>query len=68
MVKVLDKRYFTCMYTYFHVKSVIDRIKYVFPSLTGKQTMTDTDLAGMADPIRLKIMEILRSEDRPVTL
>lgn len=51
----------------FPCKSVIDRIKYVFPSLTGKQTMTDADLAEMANPIRLKIMEISRSEDRPIS-
>ena len=51
----------------FPCKSVIDRIKYVFPSLTGKRTIPDADLADMANPIRLKIMEISRIESRPIS-
>ena len=51
----------------FPCKSVIDRIKYVFPSLTGKQALSDAELSVMAEPIRLKIMEISKSENRPVT-
>ena len=49
----------------FPCKSVMDRIKYVFPSLTGKEAIADSDLSIMAEPIRQKIMEISKIEDRP---
>ncbi|MYK42136.1 MAG: HIT domain-containing protein [Gemmatimonadetes bacterium] len=50
----------------FPCTSVMDRIKYVFPSLTGKQAVADSDLSTMAEPIRQKIMEISKIENRPI--